>query len=259
MTINPSQDPCKETFVNRQKRQRKGKVTASPKAKVKVKARARGSFCTTGVSTILSVNFDSIPCLLLCWHLHQSWDFLHSVEELNMWRFLCFLRGLSWCEIGDASQFVNVRTCLCAVREELRLFRAPSAHASTALDESPRLSRKFGLLEPASVPPRAIDDMPVKCSSRILKSGEFLFVCLITCLASLLDGRILSLCTFILMVLNSTVSSTCLVTWQKGRALGCFLCIVILKILGCFTSTELTVGWTPVFTTFSTIHCWIMS
>ena len=52
--------------------------------------------------------------------------------------------------------------------------------------------------------------------------------------------------------------ATCLVTWKKGRTLGCFLCIV-LKILGCFTSTRLTVGGTCMFTTCSTIGCWILS
>ena len=35
--------------------------------------------------------------------------------------------------------------------------------ASTALDESPRFSGRFGLLDPVSVPPRAIE-LPMNCS-----------------------------------------------------------------------------------------------
>ena len=40
------------------------------------------SFCTTGTSTILSVNFRSFLCLLRRWHLHQ--DFWNPSQRLNM-------------------------------------------------------------------------------------------------------------------------------------------------------------------------------
>ena len=42
---------CKETFVNGQTRQRKGKVTASPRAKEKAKARARENIQEKGTTT----------------------------------------------------------------------------------------------------------------------------------------------------------------------------------------------------------------
>ena len=42
---------CKETFVNGQTRQSKGKVTASPRAKVKAKARARENIQEKGTTT----------------------------------------------------------------------------------------------------------------------------------------------------------------------------------------------------------------
>ena len=42
---------CKETPANRQTRQRKGKVTASPRAKAKVNARARENIQEKGTTT----------------------------------------------------------------------------------------------------------------------------------------------------------------------------------------------------------------
>ena len=99
------------------------------------------------------------------------------------------------------------------------------------------------------MPPRALD-MPMNCSSGISNLVEFLF-CLLTWLTFLLDGRILFHCTFILMILTFTASSTCLFTWDLSCPGECFLCVVILKNLGCFTSTGFTVGWTRVFATCS--------
>ena len=54
------------------------------------------SSCTTGTSTVLSVNFHSFLCLLRCWHLHQDCDFLHLVKEWNMWLSLCFSYIADW-------------------------------------------------------------------------------------------------------------------------------------------------------------------
>ena len=79
---------------------------------------------------------------------------------------------MSRCGHGGTSQFAGQRTCLCVARAET----APSARASAALDGSPRFSERFGLLEPASVPPRALD-MPMNCSFSDVESGEFLFAC----------------------------------------------------------------------------------
>ena len=67
----------------------------------------------------------------------------------------------------------------------------------------------------------------------------------------LLDGRILFHRTFILMILTFTASSTCLFTWDLSCPGDCFLYVVILKILGGFTSTGFTDGWTRVFATCS--------
>ena len=99
---------------------------------------------------------------------------------------------------------------------------------STALDQSPRFSRRSGLLEPTSVPPRALD-MPMNCSSGISNVVNFFF-CLLTWLTFLLDGRILFHCTCILMILTFTASSTCLFTWDLSCPGECFLCVVILTI-----------------------------
>ena len=49
---------------------------------------------------------------------------------------------------------------------------APSALASAALDQSRRFSGRSGLLDPASVPPQALD-MPLDCSSGISNLGNF--------------------------------------------------------------------------------------
>ena len=83
------------------------------------------SSCTTGTSTVLSVNFHSFLCLLRCWHLHQDCDFLHSVKEWNMWLSLCFLRGSNWWELGgcDVPQLAHQRTCHCIVPGQLRLLK----------------------------------------------------------------------------------------------------------------------------------------
>ena len=83
------------------------------------------SSCTTGTSTVLSVNFHSFLCLLRCWHLHQDCDFLHSVKECNMWLSLCFLRGSNWWELGgcDVPQLAHQRTCHCTVLGQLRLLK----------------------------------------------------------------------------------------------------------------------------------------
>ena len=56
----------------------------------------------------------------------------------------------------------------CAARAE----PAPWALASTALDESPHFSGRFGLLDPASVPPRAIE-LPMNCSLGISNLVNF--------------------------------------------------------------------------------------
>ena len=86
----------------------------------------------------------------------------------------------------------------------------------------------------------------MNCSSRSRIWG--ISVCLITWLTFLLDDLDFR-CVFDLL------SHLAPFVWT----LGCFLCIVILKTLGCFTSTGFTVGWTCVSATCSTIRCWILS
>ena len=40
------------------------------------------SFCTTGTSAILSVNFHSFLCLLRCWHLHEDFRNFQSKNRI---------------------------------------------------------------------------------------------------------------------------------------------------------------------------------
>ena len=159
---------------------------------------------------------------------------------------------MSRCGHGGTSQFAGQRTCLCVARAET----APSARASAALGGSPRFSERFGLLEPASVPPRALD-MPMNCSSAMSNLGNFCLLARVW--LTFLLGRIFFHCTFILVILTFAVSSTCLFTSELSCPGECFLCVVILKILGCVTSTGFTVGWTRVFATCSLVRCWILS
>ena len=53
------------------------------------------------------------------------------------------------------------------------------------------------------------------------------------------------------MILTFTAPSTCLFTWDLSCPGECFLCVVNMKILGGFTSTGFTVGWTRAFATCS--------
>ena len=110
------------------------------------------------------------------WHLHQiSRNFFHSIKELNMWCFLCFLDVLSRCWAVRHNSLVN-ELVFSATRAE----PAPSSFASAALDESPCFSERFGLLEPASLLPRALD-IPMN-SSKFSNLGN---VCL---LAHVVEG-----------------------------------------------------------------------
>ena len=106
----------------------------------------------------------------------------------------------------------------------------------------------FGLWEPASVPPRAHQSL-CQCSAPQGSRCSWQTVCFSLYPLSFLHLRLDDFdlhCVFELLGHLGPFHQT----------LGCFLCVVILKVLGCCTSTALTVGWTCVFTTCSTIrHC----
>ena len=130
---------------------------------------------------------------------------------------------------------------------------APLALASTALDESPRFSERFGLLDPAPVPPRAL----VNCSSGISNLGNF---CLLAHVVDFAPGWSDSLSLrFRLGGLDLDCVFDSLVhlgPFLSGRML---LCVVILKILGgCFRSTGFTVGWTRAYATCSLVRCCVL-
>ena len=62
------------------------------------------SLCTTGTSTIISVNLQfSVPLASLA-PASNFGNFFHLIKELNMWRFLCFLDR---CGLGGTSQFAG--------------------------------------------------------------------------------------------------------------------------------------------------------
>ena len=139
-----------------------------------------------------------------------------------MWHFSWNLHGLNWWKVGFTSHRARQRTCHRVVPVEFRRVSALSVLASARprryrhfVDELhlfflPGFCGQFGLLEPASASVVALD-MPMNCSSRISNLENFFF-CLLTWSTFLLDVRVLFHCTFILMILTFTASSTRLFT-----------------------------------------------
>ena len=69
MKSNPSQDPLQETFVSRQIRQRKGKVTAISRAKRKSEGKGKRKHPEQGTHNQdladLRMKMDSARCVIL--------------------------------------------------------------------------------------------------------------------------------------------------------------------------------------------------
>ena len=152
------------------------------------------SLCTTGTSTILSVNFNRCPCLFV------------SLAPASNSKY--FFRGLPLL----SGRFESAWTWRYVTIRRLTNMSLCSTCGTRTVDtglyctyQSPHFSGRSALLQPTSVPPRALDT-PMYCSSGISNVVNFFF-CLLTWLTFLLDGRILFHCTFILMILTITASS----------------------------------------------------
>ena len=146
----------------------------------------------------------------------------HSIAESDMWHFSWNLHALNWWKVGFTSHLARQRTCHRVVPVEFRRVSALSVLASARprryrhfVDELhlfflPGFCGQFGLGEPASASVVALH-MSMNCSSGISNLEKFFF-CLLTWSTFLLDVWILFHCTFILMILTFTASSTRLFT-----------------------------------------------
>ena len=111
-----------------------------------------------------------------------------------MWHFSWNLHGLNWWKVGFTSHLARQRTCHRVVPVEFRRVSPPSVLASAR----PRRYRHF------------VDELHLFFlqGSRIWRIS----FCLLTWSTLLLDVQILFHCTFILMILTFTASSTRLFT-----------------------------------------------
>ena len=191
-----------------------------------------------------------------------------------------FLHGLDCSEhIFDASQFAHRRSVVSVlyVRTRRLGFRhhgnLPLLHLLTSTNVCLCAVWYGTKLFPATVWSTGTSiTLTMYCSSGILNLGRFGLLDYVIDFSPgwshrdpwqtvrSLPGSGYLLYTLVLMILTTTVCSTCLVTWETGRTLGCSHYIVIFRsILGGFTAIGLTVGWTCVFTTCSTNRCWILT